>query len=343
MNLTAMSKKIFIMVNGLMFLAILFLFVGTADNASATEVKFTPQVPIQVKNPGTTYDFTKKEPIDFTNVTDTRPIADYIKTFFKYLSGVAGILATVFMMIGGLLWLTAGGSPDKISSAKAYVTSSITGLLLAFGAYILLATINTDLVNLRVSKINQIAPMGCCPSPKDGGKCAYTSQANCSSGWKNDSDLVCSGDGTRCESGRENARKLLYDNQETFRCVNEGGSPIVLTLGNDTNSAQQSCRQTCKGAFSGFQYVSGVTNYYCCKCTSADPNATRSSICSDGDVLKTEGKSCEVTPGNPGYCRLGFCTPCKKTGEACDSSVLNNYQCCSADCQFKVLGSNTCK
>ncbi|NTW22289.1 hypothetical protein HGA34_01940 [Candidatus Falkowbacteria bacterium] len=195
-----MSKKIFIIVNGLIFLSTLLFFVSLADSASATEVKFTPQVQI----PG------QPNQIDFTNVTDTRPIAEYIKTFFKYLSGVAGILATVFMMIGGVVWLTAGGSPDKISSAKTYITSSITGLLLAFGAYILLATINTDLVNLRTTGIAQIKEKkadpntgtggeGCCPQQEGWSSCqAGVPKSRCPDTWM--SGGMCNTTTKKCEN-----------------------------------------------------------------------------------------------------------------------------------------------
>jgi hypothetical protein len=326
-----MSTKSLVALNGLLLLASLFVFIVTPNPAVASEVKFTPQVPL----PG------QQAVIDFTDVKDTRPIAEYIKLFFKYLTGVAGILATVFMMVGGVIWLTAAGSPDKISTAKSYVTSSITGLLLAFGAYILLATINTDLVNLRTTSIQQIAPPGCCEVPKAGGSCAYTTADQCKSGWRSDSDFVCSGDGKKCESGHENARKLLYDNPTSLKCVNEGGSPIVLTAGNDTSSAGRSCSQTCKGSYSGNSYTVGVTNFYCCKCFAADPTAVKNTTCSSGAITETEGKICEVSPGNGGYCRLGFCTPCKKSGEACDNSVLTNYQCCSGDCRIGF--TNKCK
>lgn len=326
-----MTKRLIVALNFLM-LALLFASIIVPGPVMATEVKFTPQVSV----PG------QPEVIDFTNVQNTKPIADYVKNFFKYLSGVAGILATVFMMIGGVIWLTAGGSADKISTAKSYITSSITGLLLAFGAYILLATINTDLVNLRVSNIQQIAAPGCCEVPKAGGLCAYTTADQCKSGWKSGSDFVCSGDGKKCESGHENARQLLYDNAGSFQCINEGGSPIVLTAGNDLSAAGQSCSQTCKGSYSGNSYTSGVTNFYCCKCFAANPAAVQNATCSTGDITETEGKMCEISPGNGGYCRLGFCTPCKKTGEACDNSLFTNYQCCSSDC-LMGLGPNKCK
>lgn len=76
-------------------------------------------------------------------------IGQYMKQVYIYLVAVAAILATVMIMIGGFLWLTSGGSPDRVSRGKDYITSSISGLLLALFSYIILYSINPNLVNLK--------------------------------------------------------------------------------------------------------------------------------------------------------------------------------------------------
>ena len=68
--------------------------------------------------------------IDFTNNKSTQPIADYIRVIYKYAIGIVGILATVVMMIGGIMWMLSGGSPERAGEAKAYISASLTGLVL---------------------------------------------------------------------------------------------------------------------------------------------------------------------------------------------------------------------
>jgi len=64
-------------------------------------------------------------------------IARYIKAIYNYGLGIVGILAAIMMMIGGIIWLTAEGSPEKISQAKSFIGSSLIGLFLLLTAYML--------------------------------------------------------------------------------------------------------------------------------------------------------------------------------------------------------------
>lgn len=73
-------------------------------------------------------------------------IAEYISWIYKYAIGVIGILATVVMMIGGIMWIVAGGNAGRITEAKAWIGASVTGLILALCSYTILWQINPDLV-----------------------------------------------------------------------------------------------------------------------------------------------------------------------------------------------------
>ena len=71
-------------------------------------------------------------------VTD---VADYIIAIYKFGAGVAGMVAVVVIMWGGILWLTAGGKSEAIQSAKSYISSALLGLVLVFGSYMLMHSI----------------------------------------------------------------------------------------------------------------------------------------------------------------------------------------------------------
>ncbi len=86
----------------------------------------------------------------------TAPIAEYIKILYKYAIGIVGIVSAVVLMIGGVLWLTAGGNATQVGEAIAWIGSSITGLVLVLTSYLILSQINTDLVNLKITNIKSV-------------------------------------------------------------------------------------------------------------------------------------------------------------------------------------------
>ena len=76
-------------------------------------------------------------------------LAKYIVAIFRYGVIAAAILATIMIMVAGFLWLTAGGRPNQISTAKDMISSSFLGLFLALFSTVILQTVNPDLINLK--------------------------------------------------------------------------------------------------------------------------------------------------------------------------------------------------
>jgi len=76
-------------------------------------------------------------------------IGQYVEAIYKYAIGIVGILATVVMMMGGVIWITAGGNTERISNAKSWISASLTGLVLALASYTILYTINPNLVKFK--------------------------------------------------------------------------------------------------------------------------------------------------------------------------------------------------
>lgn len=124
-----LSKKIFT----LFFLAIIFAF-GVFQSTFAQSIKL--QIPLL-----------GKESITVCNGSACSGIAEYVSLIVKWIVGALSILATLFIMIGGLIWLTARANPKQAEFAKKLITDSIFGLIIALGSYILLATISQSFVN----------------------------------------------------------------------------------------------------------------------------------------------------------------------------------------------------
>ncbi len=73
----------------------------------------------------------------------------YINYLFIFGLGLIAFLALVQMMLGGLTYILAAGNVAKVEEAKDTIKQALIGLGLLLVSYLLLNTINPDLVNLR--------------------------------------------------------------------------------------------------------------------------------------------------------------------------------------------------
>lgn len=55
----------------------------------------------------------------------------------KVFLGISGSIALLMFLYGGFTWMTAGGSPEKIETAKNTLTWAGLGLAVIFGSYVL--------------------------------------------------------------------------------------------------------------------------------------------------------------------------------------------------------------
>jgi hypothetical protein len=127
----------------------------TTEDSDSDEVVFTPQVTIDEKF---------KKGVGTPIEESTQTIAEYIKSIYQYMLAVVGLLAAVVLMLSGVIWLTAGGNTEKIGQAKGLMTGSLAGLVLMLTSYIILQTVNPNLVEFKVTPVFPIIEMkaGCC-------------------------------------------------------------------------------------------------------------------------------------------------------------------------------------
>ena len=65
----------------------------------------------------------------------------------RFIFGISGSLALVMIIYGGFRWLTAGGSSEGIEAGKKAMTAAIVGLLIVFGAWLIVNTVLAALTN----------------------------------------------------------------------------------------------------------------------------------------------------------------------------------------------------
>jgi hypothetical protein len=195
------KKKILICLSIVFFLSLIFA-------GFAQAVDFVPSVGIPI--PGSDFK------AGVTSTAEGNLAGRYIASLYKFFVGIAGILAVFMIALGGVLWLFSGGSSEKISKAKETIVGAITGLLLALGSYLILYTINPDLVNFTF-KVNPVTDttditeevnLGCCLYQglyNDSNTCSEITEADCNDITKDSNNfLIQFKAGYRCAISGDN-------------------------------------------------------------------------------------------------------------------------------------------
>jgi len=95
-------------------------------------------------------------------------LPSYINYLFIFGLGAIAILALAQMMLGGLTYILAAGNVAKVEDAKETIQQALLGLGLLLVSYLLLRTINPDLVNLRNPNLAPIEFQGEAPTSPTG-------------------------------------------------------------------------------------------------------------------------------------------------------------------------------
>ena len=184
-------------------------------------------------------------------------LGKYLIAVYKYSVAVVGILATVMIVVGGIIWLTSAGNATQITAAKSYITSAIAGLVLMLGSVTLLWLVNPQLINLSTFEVEKIKKIDsiCCKSKKKSSSSAYIY-------WRS-LNIV-----TGCGS----AGNEVTDAQGKERC--DRGLSLELDCDyilSGTASAKDECHIRCSEFFCNIGekciYFEEISyNSYCCTC-----------------------------------------------------------------------------
>ena len=206
-------------------------------------------------------------------------IAQMIKAFYDYGLAIGGILAAIVLMAGGLIWLTSAGSSDKITQAKGLIIGSITGLGLLFGAWIILNTINPNLIDLSIADVRIIdkSTFGCCQYTN---KAEMETTINCK---KRGGNLMESQDPNRFYQLNYTSNKCV----QSGCCIHKNGSIVV--------GCQETISFFCQGTFMPMSCVDATVKLGLDSCQRLEDQ------CKDAD----RGNSCKSLDGVSCHCYDG--------------------------------------
>jgi len=85
-----------------------------------------------------------------------KPPGEFIRNIYIFFLSISGMLAFFVLIWGGVQRVINAGNPEKIKEADEWIKGALLGLLLLFGAWLLLNTINPNLVELQLPSLQEI-------------------------------------------------------------------------------------------------------------------------------------------------------------------------------------------
>ncbi len=120
------------------------------EQQTAPSVPITPR--LQINIPGVSF----SQPAQEGGFLNLPFLAEYISGLYKYLLAIVGVLAGIMLTIGGVQYLIAAGNKSAIDAALKRIKGALIGLVIALGSYVILFTINPELVRFKALRIETI-------------------------------------------------------------------------------------------------------------------------------------------------------------------------------------------
>ena len=88
-------------------------------------------------------------PKEGTDLSENVTLEEYLTWAFRFVLALAGFLAVMMIVIGGVEYIISGASEAMRGEAKKRIENAIWGLVMALVSYLVLYTINPSLVNFE--------------------------------------------------------------------------------------------------------------------------------------------------------------------------------------------------
>ncbi len=137
------GKKLSARIARLLTVSAMFVVLFFCNGSPALALKNTPDLSIPI--PTIKFSALTVRDANGKRIMDVPWLGEYLSGIYKYATAIAVVLAAAVLVIGGFMYMTAGGSAERAKAAKQRIQDAVIGLALAFGAYILLVSVNPNL------------------------------------------------------------------------------------------------------------------------------------------------------------------------------------------------------
>jgi len=102
-------------------------------------------------NSGGKFIYTLLQPLpkEGDDLSENVTLEEYLTWAFRFALALAGFLAVMMIVIGGVEWIISGASEAMRGEAKKRIENAIWGLVMALVSYLVLYTINPNLVDFK--------------------------------------------------------------------------------------------------------------------------------------------------------------------------------------------------
>lgn len=80
--------------------------------------------------------------INISNPIATSDFSVLLTNFLKWLLSVAGSLALLMLIVGGVFYVTSSGNDQRVETAKKMITWTLLGLILILASYSIIIVID---------------------------------------------------------------------------------------------------------------------------------------------------------------------------------------------------------
>jgi type IV secretory pathway VirB2 component (pilin) len=115
-------------------LSILLLVTLSASASVVLALGMTPIDQIQKEQQTGTYKSLTPSGGDFANPLGVDTVEGVLGNIMSYLRGIAGTIAVIFIIIGGIMYMISGGEKERLEQAKKTVIFACVGLAIVLAA-----------------------------------------------------------------------------------------------------------------------------------------------------------------------------------------------------------------
>lgn len=83
-------------------------------------------------------------------VAEDVTITGFLIRIIQILLAIAGLIAVLFLIVGGFRYITAGGNEETTEAAKKTITNSIIGIVVIILSFVIVRVISNALVRTEV-------------------------------------------------------------------------------------------------------------------------------------------------------------------------------------------------
>lgn len=66
----------------------------------------------------------------------------------QWILGLLALIAVIFILYGGFIWMTAGGNEERVDSAKKTITAAVIGLVVVLLAWAIVIFVSQSTLNV---------------------------------------------------------------------------------------------------------------------------------------------------------------------------------------------------